>query len=198
MIIRSFLVSLGLIILSIQPGFAFDYISRSSKQEFFDSKQNFFMAHVNPAVMKAIKEAIKEDPNDPERYLQRGLAYNHLQKYDKAIDDFTHVIELDPNNVDAYNFRGTMYFRLGQYDKALADYNKAIKIDPEYALLYFNRGYVKAELGNIESAIADFEKGASLAKEQGNLNTYQQAQNVIEKLKVSPESISPGSGNNYH
>jgi tetratricopeptide (TPR) repeat protein len=188
MMVRGVLFSFGLFILSVQPSFAIEF---RAKQETFQSEQNLMMAHVNPAVMKAIKEAIKEDPNDPEPYLQRGLAYNHLEKYDKAIDDFTHVIELDPDNVDAYNFRGTMYFRLGEYEKALADYNQAMKIDPEYALLYFNRGYVKAELENIESAIADFEKGASLAKKQGDLNTYEQAQNIIEQLQTNPTAVQP-------
>ncbi|MFB6276564.1 MAG: tetratricopeptide repeat protein [Halothece sp.] len=188
MMVRGVLFSFGLFILWVQPSLA---IESRTKPETFQSEQNLMMAHVNPAMMKKIQEAIKKNPNNPKPYLKRGIAYNHLQKYDKAIEDFSHVIELDPDNVDAYNFRGTMYFRLGKYEKALADYNQAIKIDPEYALLYFNRGYVKAELGKIESAIADFEKGASLAKKQGDLNTYQQAQNVIEKLQTNPTAVQP-------
>lgn len=182
---RSLVLSLGILLASISPTLA--------------KEETILLAHVNPEVMRIINEAIENNPNDPQPYLQRGLAYNHLEEYQKALADFARVIELDPNNVDAYNFRGTMYYRVGDYEKALADYNEAMKIDPDYALLYFNRGYVKVELENIDSAIADFEKGANLAREQGDFNTYQQAQALIEKLKISPELIAPTTDNNgYH
>jgi len=184
---------LGLILFSASPSLAFE------ETETFHQEKAVLIAHVNPEVMKIINEAIENNPDDPKPYLQRGLAYNHLEEYDKALKDFNHVLELDPDNVDAYNFRGTMHYRLGDYEQAVADYNRAMEIDPDYALLYFNRGYAKLELGNIESAIADFKKGAKLSEEQGDFNTYEQAQALIEKLKVDPESVSPNRQNSgYH
>jgi len=191
--LRNFLLGLGVILGSASPSFAFE------DKETFPHQQNVLMAHVNPEVMKIINEAIQNNPDDPQPYLQRGLAYNHLEEYDKALNDFNQVLALDPDNVDAYNFRGTMHYRLEHYKQALADYNRAMEIDPNYALLYFNRGYVKVELGEIASAIADFKKGANLSQEQGDFNTYEQAQALIEKLKVDPESVSPTRQNNgYH
>lgn len=185
-------LSLGLVLLSASPSLAWE------KNKTFHQERAVLIAHVNPEVMRIINEAIQNNPNDPQPYLQRGLAYNHLEEYEKALQDFNHVLELDPDNVDAYNFRGTMYYRIGNYEQALEDYNRAMEIDPDYALLYFNRGYVKVELGKIESAIADFEKGASLSKKQGDFNTYEQAQALIEKIKVSPNSIHPARQTNHH
>lgn len=182
--LRSLLLGWGMVFMVVvSPSHSLDVLPRE------DNTKKLIIAHVNPEVMRMIQEAIQNNPNDPQPYLQRGLAYNHLEEYDKALADFAKVIELDPNNVDAYNFRGTMYFRLGDYERALADYNEAMKLNPDYALLYFNRGYVKVELGSIESAIEDFQTGANLAKQQGDFNTYQQAEAVIEKLKVSPNLI---------
>lgn len=193
MISKSLGLALGLFLLSIPSSFALERRDRGENQN------HFLIAHVNPEVMRILNEMIEKNPNDPQPYLQRGLAYNHLEEYQKAMEDFNYVIALDPDNVDAYNFRGTMHYRLGNYEKALADYNQALKLDKDYALLYFNRGYVKVELGEIESAIADFEKGANLSKQQGDLNTYQQAQGLIEKVKISPDLIQPGSSNEeYH
>lgn len=183
---------LGLILLSASPSLAWE------QREILDQKKDVVIAHVNPEVMRILNEMIENNPDDPQPYLQRGLAFNHLEEYQKALQDFNHVLELDPDNVDAYNFRGTMHYRLGDYKQALADYNQAMKIDPDYALLYFNRGYVKVELGEIESAITDFEKGASLSKKQGDFNTYEQAQTLIEKVKISPESIRPTQQNHHH
>ena len=171
MTLRSLFLSLGILMFSISPSWAVSSQTRQANVKRVNSENHLMIAHVNPEVMRMINEAIKNNPNDPQPYLQRGLAYNHLEKYQKALDDFSQVIALDPNNVDAYNFRGTMYFRLGDYEKALADYNQAMDINPDYALLYFNRGYVKVELGEIESAIADFQKGATLSKKQGDLET---------------------------
>lgn len=184
MISRSFLLGVGLFLFSMSPSVAI------IEGESLNRKKTVLMAHVNPEVMRIINEAIEQNPNDPQPYLQRGLAYNHLEEYQKALNDFNRVLELDSDNVDAYNFRGTMYFRVGDYEQALADYDQAMKIDPDYALLYFNRGYVRIELGEIERAIEDFQKGANLAKKQGDLDTYQQAQAIIKKLKVHPESVS--------
>jgi tetratricopeptide (TPR) repeat protein len=190
--VRGVIFGLGLLLFSMSP------LSAMETQERRKDENQLILAHVNPEVMRIIEEAIENNPDDPQPYLQRGLAYNHLEKYEKALEDFSHVIALDPDNVDAYNFRGTMYYRLGDYERALADYNQAMNLDPDYPLLYFNRGYVRVELGEIESAIADFEKGAMLSKQQGDFNTYQQAQALIEKLKVSPELISPGRSSGYH
>jgi len=193
MILRSLLLSVGLFLFWIPPSFALQ------QREKLQDQNDIIIAHVNPEVMRILNEMIENNPNDPQPYLQRGLAYNHLEKYQKAMEDFNYVIELDPDNVDAYNFRGTMHYRLGNYEQALADYNQALKLDKDYVLLYFNRGYVKVEMGEIESAIADFEKGANLSKAQGDFNTYQQAQALIEKLKISPESIKPASSSeDYH
>ena len=48
----------------------------------------------------------------------------------KAIDDYTKVIELHPDMAEAYYNRGFPYYKLEQYDKALKDWDKAIEIDP--------------------------------------------------------------------
>lgn len=190
--LKHFGLGVGLILFSASPTLALE------PQKTFRQESESLVAHVNPEVMRILNEAIENNPDDPQPYLQRGLAFNHLEAYQKALQDFNQVIRLDPDNVDAYNFRGTMHYRLGNYQQALADYNQAMKIDPDYALLYFNRGYAKVELGNIESAIADFEKGANLSKQQGDLNTYHQAQALIEKVKVSPESIRPTPPSHSH
>ncbi len=190
---RKFGFAVGLFLCSISPSLALE------RSENVQNQKEILIAHVNPEVMRILNEMIENNPEDPQPYLQRGLAYNHLEEYHKAMEDFNYVIELDPDNVDAYNFRGTMHYRLGNYEKALADYNQALKLDQDYALLYFNRGYVRVELGEIESAIADFEKGANLSRQQGDFNTYQQAQSLIEKVKISPDLIRPENNDeSYH
>ena len=50
----------------------------------------------------------------------RGTYHKHVQtKYDDAIKDYDHVLELDNNHADAYTLRGIAHYKLGNYDKAI-------------------------------------------------------------------------------
>jgi len=70
-------------------------------------------------------------PDYRSAYFKRAMYYNQEGKYDKAIKDFTKLIEIDPNNPYSYIDRALCYKELGLYDKAIADLNKAIEINPE-------------------------------------------------------------------
>ena len=59
----------------------------------------------------------------------RGISFDKLGDFKKAVIDFTTVIKLDPSNVNAYFNRGSAFDSLGQYDKAVSDYTKALDLD---------------------------------------------------------------------
>lgn len=59
----------------------------------------------------------------------RGISFDKLGDFQKAVADFTTVIKLDPNNVNAYFNRGSAFDSLGQYDRAVSDYTQALDLD---------------------------------------------------------------------
>ena len=63
---------------------------------------------------------------------ERGCAYLEMEKYRKAVEDFTEFISIQPGP-DAYINRGTAYQSLKLYDEALADYEKALSWEPSYS-----------------------------------------------------------------
>lgn len=63
-------------------------------------------------------------------YVNRGLTYYRLAKYQKAIADFNAAIKILPKNAYAYNNRGLTYEKLGKPALAIRDYRMALKIDP--------------------------------------------------------------------
>jgi tetratricopeptide (TPR) repeat protein len=89
-----------------------------------------------------------------------------LRQYDKALDDFSKVIELEPKSVRALQERGWCYFNhLKQYDKALADFSRAIELEPKNAWAWNARAYAYTLLGQHHKALADSTKAIELAPE---------------------------------
>jgi len=65
-------------------------------------------------------------------YNNRGIVYDDLKEYDKAMADYNKANEINPQYAMAYNNRGSVYYDLKEYDKAIKDYNKALGIDPKH------------------------------------------------------------------
>ncbi len=107
-------------------------------------------------------KAIELDPRDYLSYGNRGIAYDDLGQYEKAIEDYNKVIELDPQNALAYNNRGLVYADLGQNEKAIADYTKAIILAPQDDMAYVNRGNIYSDRRQYEAALEDYNKAIQL------------------------------------
>jgi len=61
-----------------------------------------------------------------------------LNQNDRAIEDYSKVIEMQPNNTGAYNNRGTAFLNKAEYAKATADFNRALKLDPQNTIFSSN------------------------------------------------------------
>ncbi|MGQ9454355.1 MAG: tetratricopeptide repeat protein [Armatimonadota bacterium] len=89
-------------------------------------------------------------------YLHSGTVYLGLQKYRKAIENFTKAIRLNPNNAKAYALRGSAYIQEYQLDRAIKDYTKAIQLNPIFALAYSSRGDAYRMKDEYSRAINDY------------------------------------------
>jgi tetratricopeptide (TPR) repeat protein len=63
-------------------------------------------------------------------YYNRGLAYENLDNYAKAIADYSEALALDPEDADALLYRGLDKIRLGDKAGGDADIAAAKRIDP--------------------------------------------------------------------
>lgn len=141
------------------------------------------IAQDNLSEIDTLNQRIRSNPNDAEAFQKRGIIYAYKEDYQNAIEDYNKALLLAPNNAQTYNYRGTAYYWLKNYQQALEDYNQAIRLNPEFALPYYNRGYVYQKLGDLQGAIQDFQEGANLSLKQGDLNSYQQALELIKDLE---------------
>jgi tetratricopeptide (TPR) repeat protein len=99
---------------------------------------------------------------DYRSYFGRAGAYQHLEKLDQAIDDYTQAIQLNPGGAMAYHERAVCLARLNQDARALPDYNRAIELSPGYALSWNGRGVIYLHQKNYEQAKADFTQAIQL------------------------------------
>ena len=109
-----------------------------------------------------LNEAIRLEPDHPETFVSRGVAYHYLGQHQRAIEDYNEAIRLNPDYALAYNNRGIAYHNLGQHQRAIEDYNEAIRLKPDDAVAYKSRGTAYGTLGQYQRAIEDFDKAIRL------------------------------------
>ncbi|MBU2547711.1 MAG: tetratricopeptide repeat protein [Proteobacteria bacterium] len=95
-------------------------------------------------------------------YRDRANAWRNLNKYDKALADYSKVVELAPDDAKAYRDRANTWLKLKKNDEALADFSRAVELAPDDARIYRGRGYVYRIKGELDLAIADYTKAVEL------------------------------------
>jgi len=144
-------------------------------------------------------KAIELDPDNPERYLLRGLMLYHFRLYEYAIDDFSKCIELNPEDEQAYSLRGDCYMNLEDYDSAIADFK--VIIDKNDVSGYKKIGEIKQKQGLLREALTYYYKAleyepdnTSLIKEIADINfelhEYEETIRYCDKrLEINPLDI---------
>lgn len=70
-------------------------------------------------------QVIRLQPDLPDAYFNRGLAYQKMGDGQKAIADFNQTLKLDRNFADTYLARGRLYLSLQQLTLARQDFQSA-------------------------------------------------------------------------
>lgn len=73
-------------------------------------------------------------------YHYRAITRSRLGRYDEAIEDLQHAVDLRPNYYGLYFSRGVTYFLSQQFEKAVEDFNRFIRQEPREPDAYLNRG----------------------------------------------------------
>jgi WD40 repeat protein/tetratricopeptide (TPR) repeat protein len=109
--------------------------------------------------------AARAEGEYPPFYTARGQLYLALGKTDKALADFTRVIEQVPHDVGAWRDRADLHLRLGQAAQAVADFSRAIELAPRDSTLWNGRAGAHIRLGQWSKAQTDLAKVVELYPE---------------------------------
>jgi len=84
-----------------------------------------------------LREALREDPNNPTILYHLGLTCKKLQKLEDAREFLTRVTEIDPTDATTFYQLGTVLDQMGNEDEAERTFKKTIEIDPIHASSYY-------------------------------------------------------------
>ena len=117
------------------------------------------------------EKALAVDPEHEDSLLGHAwCVFGRPGGLDKAIANFSKILNTNPQSVDAYNNRaleidprnattyynrGFTHYCKGEYDRAISDCTKAIEIDPTDDNAYSCRGRAYAIKHNFDEAISD-------------------------------------------
>ena len=100
-------------------------------------------------------------------WLNRGVIFLELSKYEDSLACLNEAININPNEAIAWCNKGILLSNLKRYDESLVHFDQAIKLEPNYAEAYFNKAAIKLLLG-------DFESGWNLYKYRWKKNDFEQ------------------------
>ena len=112
----------------------------------------------DPVSVQYYNSALNLNPRSTEALYGRAMFFQENQEYNKAITDYTQILQLEPGNANAHFNLGYIHqVYLKIYDQAIKHYTDAIAVDPQYAEAYYNRGLTYETMGNIAAAAADYK-----------------------------------------
>jgi tetratricopeptide (TPR) repeat protein len=140
-----------------------------------------------PQAVKLLHQAIVQNPQDIDLYLQfTDLSFVH-QSFQVGIDMINAGLRLQPNAAPLYLARGILFVQLAGYDHAEADFEKAHQLDPRLSFSEAARGMVAEQTDDLDKALSVVR--AKLSKKPDDaLLLYVQADILVLK---NPDVDSP-------
>ena len=95
----------------------------------------------------------------------RGIAFNLLEKFTEAFNDFSILVKKNPNDYDSFMQRGIACEGMQNLNSAIYDYSEAIRIKPADGMAYYKRGLACQDIKGSTSC-KDFKMAASFGIEE--------------------------------
>jgi len=123
-------------------------------------------------------------------YVIRAIAspLTEFSCFDKAVMNYTSLLEIDPFCTDAYYGRGIAYYHLNKPKQAVVDLSRTIDLEPSKVDAYLGRGMAYAEMGEHERAIADFTKAIEIKPDLAV--AYSNRAGVYEQVSSYEQAIA--------
>jgi len=127
-----------------------------------------------------LTKAVELLPNDPEAWVNLGVAFTTRGRYAEAIAHLNKAVQIKPDYADAYGRLGMAYQFMERYADALIFYEKALSLDANIADSHNNLGIVLTTIGRLEEAVIHLRRAIEL--EPLRSNAYKNLANALQFL----------------
>ncbi|MGB0905962.1 MAG: tetratricopeptide repeat protein [Maricaulaceae bacterium] len=117
-------------------------------------------------IYEALVASLTEDElsEDPQALYLRGICYERVGEWEKAVVDFQRVLAVKPNDADALNYLGYTWVDRGEnLEKAFAMIRKAVELEPSSGAIVDSLGWAHYKLGQYDEAKENLEKAVVLS-----------------------------------
>ena len=123
---------------------------------------------------------LKENPQDQEARLERGILAATLEDLEAALEDFNALLKIEPTHLQGLLNRGLTLHSLGRVREAIQDYEQALADVGNHGEVLINRGIAHFSLQQYSSALRDFSAAIEVAPR--NPHAYFQRGNLRRVL----------------
>ena len=160
--------------------------AKENLQKVYLSKgKEYVNASMYQAAIQILLDGIHTFPDKPEMHNSLGAAYTGAGFFQKAIDEYTKVLQMNPgftlariNMASCYNNQGVNYAKSDMWDKAIVSYNQAMRFNPDM------------EEANKNLIAAYWGKAAKMSKAGKNAESIKAYQLYLERDPVSKEAYN--------
>ena len=138
-------------------------VTRDALGRIYLSKENYDAAlPIYEALVASLSdEELKQDPSS--LYL-RGICYERLKMWDKAVADFQRVLSYNPDNADTLNYLGYTWVDRGEnLTEAFAMIRRAVSLEPNSGAIVDSLGWAHYKLGQYAQAKEQLELAVTLS-----------------------------------
>jgi len=110
------------------------------------------------AALASIRRSTQVKPeNNPLAWHNLGIIFEHLERYQEALECYGRALHQDPTHEDTHLCRGVVFKSIGDCQSALHEFTRQIEIGTHEPKARFNRGTINLALGNLADGFADYE-----------------------------------------
>jgi len=164
---HKFLTSIFLITLTCLIFASTSNILAQSAKDHFKSGIKFKESKNHQDAVKSFTNAIEADPDFTKAYIERAGAYEKLDKYQQAYDDYKRAIAFDLKDKTLCLKAGLSAFQLKNYQEAINMSSKAMELDKKYVEAYQLRARANIKIGKMDNALNDCNSAVDYGKKNG-------------------------------
>jgi len=150
-----------------------------------------------PEAIAELSMLLEMDPKNAEARFLRAVAYQKLEHYSKAIEDYMQILQYDPNHSRAhYNIGMILAFKTYDKSEALKHFDRFISLNPKdpktftvaKTMLALDEPSVKDEPTNLNQIVEDALASQGLIRAEDERDIDKRKNMISDAIRASPQS----------